>query len=748
MFEFFFKYPVAVFTKGQFVFLNRWPFWVLVCLVVVAAVVLAAPFRRPTGKISGVRKGVIWLLESALAASILLLLWQPAVSVATLKTQQNVIAVVVDDSRSMAVREPDGTRRDHAARLLESGLRAALAQKFQVRLYRLGSTLERFDKTEQLTASAPSTRIGEGLRQVAAEAASLPIGAVILLSDGADNAGGIDLATLAEVRQRRIPVHAIGLGRERFERDLEISDVEIPPRAWADSRINAQVSFRQRGYSRSKARLVVKDGSKVIASREVVLREDGVRQTETAVFDAGVAGAHNLRFAIDPLAGEENLGNNGVSRLLNVESQKRRILYVEGEPRWEFKFIRRALDEERTLKLVSMLRTTENKIYRQGIDDPHELVEGFPAKAEELFAYQAVIVGSLEAGYFTAAQLDLLREFVDRRGGGLLFLGGRAGLGEGGWGRSAVADLLPVVLPERKGTFHRERAGVEVTPAGRENLICRLEDNPERNAERWKKLPSLMDYQETGAPKPGAVVLAEAVPSGTGRMPLLVTQSYGRGRTAVFATGGSWRWQMLQDLADRTHETFWQQLLRWLADSPGQVVAATPRPMLSDERRVPIRVEVRDKTYLPSGGVRVEARISGPDGITDVIEMTPDPSSTGTFTGEWNAEKAGGYMAEVVAQRGEEEVGRDILLFHREDGVAENFRAEQNRELLETLSEQTGGRYYRPQDWAKLASEISYSEAGVTVRETKDLWDMPAVFLALIAIRSMEWLLRRRWGAV
>jgi DNA-binding transcriptional MerR regulator len=105
-------------------------------------------------------------------------------------------------------------------------------------------------------------------------------------------------------------------------------------------------------------------------------------------------------------------------------------------------------------------------------------------------------------------------------------------------------------------------------------------------------------------------------------------------------------------------------------------------------------------------------------------------------------------MAEVVAQRGEEEVGRDILLFHREDGVAENFRAEQNRELLETLSEQTGGRYYRPQDWAKLASEISYSEAGVTVRETKDLWDMPAVFLALIAIRSMEWLLRRRWGAV
>ncbi len=105
-------------------------------------------------------------------------------------------------------------------------------------------------------------------------------------------------------------------------------------------------------------------------------------------------------------------------------------------------------------------------------------------------------------------------------------------------------------------------------------------------------------------------------------------------------------------------------------------------------------------------------------------------------------------MAEIIAGREKEELGRDLLTFRREDGVAENFHTSQNRELLEKLSEQTGGRYYRPDQASKLSEEISYSEAGITTRETRDLWDMPALFLLVLAIRSSEWLLRRKWGVV
>jgi hypothetical protein len=105
-------------------------------------------------------------------------------------------------------------------------------------------------------------------------------------------------------------------------------------------------------------------------------------------------------------------------------------------------------------------------------------------------------------------------------------------------------------------------------------------------------------------------------------------------------------------------------------------------------------------------------------------------------------------VAEIIAGREQEELGREVLSFRREDGVAENFHTSQNRELLEKLSDQTGGRYYKPEDASKLASDITYSEAGITARETRDLWDMPIVFLLALGIRASEWLLRRKWGVV
>jgi hypothetical protein len=244
------------------------------------------------------------------------------------------------------------------------------------------------------------------------------------------------------------------------------------------------------------------------------------------------------------------------------------------------------------------------------------------------------------------------------------------------------------------------------------------------------------------------VVLAELQAGKQGKMPLLVTQNYGRGRVAVLATSGTWRWQMQQELSDRTHELFWQQLLRWTAESPGQVISSTPKPLLEDDNRVQLQANVRDAKYLPVSDAHVQAGISGPEGLAETVELAPDPLHPGSYAATWSAPKAGGYMATVTAGRGSEELGRDVTIFRREDGVAEHFRLEQNRELLQKLSSETGGRYYRPDDWERLSEEISYSEAGITVRETRDLWNMPAVFLLLLVLRSSEWLLRRKWGMV
>ena len=748
MFEFFFKYPSSLFSKGKLVLLAGWPVWLLALFAIAGVAALAWVIFRNSTQWGRARAAVIWALQAATVCTLLLMLWQPAISVSTLKEQQNIVAVLVDDSRSMSLSDSGVTRKDAAAKVLNDGLIDGLKKRFQVRLYKLSAGAQRIQGLEGVTAQASATHIGDAIKQVTDEAGSLPIGAVVLLSDGGDNAGGVDLETMNEIRSRHIPVHAIGFGAEKLEKDLEVTSVETPMRALADSRLTAQISFKQRGFAGQKARLVVRENGKTLATQDTVIKADGMQQTETLVFNAGVAGTRVLQASVEPLAGETNAKNNAVTRLIQVDSSKPRILYIEGEPKWEFKFIRRAMEEDRSVELVTMLRTTQNKIYRQGVKDSKELEDGFPVKVDELFGFQGLIVGGVEAGYFNAAQQELIKLFVDRRGGGLLMLGGRAGLAEGGYAQTPLAEVLPLTLPDRKGTFVRDPAYVSLTKFGRDSLICRLVENLDKNEERWKKLPYLANFQDPGIPKPGATVLAD-MKVGNQTMPFLTTQNYGRGRTAVIASAGTWRWQMTQPVEDKTHEMFWQQMLRWLVQAtPGQVVASTPKTVLSDETKMQLRAEVRDKNFMPTADADVEARVMGPGGAGSIVPMAPDPLTAGLYTASWNADKAGSYVVEVMVKRAGQELGRDVVTFLREDGVAENFRAEQNRELLERLASDTGGKYYRPEDAKHLPVEIAYSEAGISAKETKDLWNMPVFFLLLIALRTVEWLLRRKWGTV
>src|SRR5258706_4634762 len=212
MFEFLFKYPSSVFSKGTFVFLAGLPVWLLVLAVILVAAGLAYLVRsRANGskRVNGVRGAVVWLLQAVLASVLLLLLWHPALSVATLRPQQNIVAVVVDDSASMAIQDGSGgqTRSAEAQRVLNSGLIKSLQQKFQVRYYRLSDRLAGIEKLDQLTGAGQATHIGDSLKEVLADAQSLPIGAVVLASDGSDNSGGIDLETIGEIRRQRNSNH-------------------------------------------------------------------------------------------------------------------------------------------------------------------------------------------------------------------------------------------------------------------------------------------------------------------------------------------------------------------------------------------------------------------------------------------------------------------------------------------------------------------------------------------------------------
>jgi hypothetical protein len=761
MFQFFFKYPSPVFTKGRFVLLGAWPAWLLLVLIVVCAAGLGLlirwRLRKDAAKLRGWQAVVIWGTQTVLVALVLLLLWQPAMLVSELSSQQNIIAVVVDSSRSMSIADSDGKTREAAAlAALEGSVLAGLNKRFQTRIYRLGGELKRVDETKGIAPDEASTHISDSLKQLLTETSDLPVGAILLLSDGGENTtgmggSGIGMDTLQALRNRQIPVHTVGFGKEQPEHDVEMEDVSVAATATANARIVTTVSLMQHGYAGQKATLTVRNGDKTVADREITLAPDGRIQTEPLFFPVGDAGARTLTFSIEPLAGEENLTNNAVTRPILVSDAKRKILYVEGEPRWEYKFIRRAEEDDPTVQLVSMLRTSENKIYRQGLTDPNELADGFPVRPEDLFGYAGIIIGSVSADYFTPLQQEMLREYVDRRGGGVLFLGGQSSLSDGGWAASSLNDLLPTFLPSGTHNFVRNSATVELTAEGMDSPVTRLLDDPEKNAERWKKLTYLADYEDAGTPKPGATVLADLT-VGRRTLPLLITQSYGHGRTAIMATGGTWRWQMSEALGDPSHDLFWQQLLRWLvAESPGPVSATMPTRVLMDEGQVQLTAQVRDRQFQPAADAHVTAHIVGPEGLNAMLDMTPSQDTPGQYQAEWTAEKQGPYLAEVTAESAgspAQELGRSTLTFQREDGVAENFHTEQNRHLLEQLASATGGRYWKPSELKDLPRDISFSEAGISVRSTKELWDMPIVFLLLLGLPIAEWLLRRKWGVL
>ncbi len=749
MFEFLFKYPTTVFRKGELVFASGWPLWLLLLLMAAAVGGLLWHVSRNKGRLEGRRPYMLSAFQIATVLLALLMLWQPAISIRSLRSRQNIVSVLIDTSRSMMLPEGEQTRLDLVRNSLEGGLLDQLREKFRVRLYTFSSQLQRLAELEGVAAAGASTRIGESVSGLLGESTVLPLGAVVVFSDGSDNSGRFDRRLMADIRRRRVPVHTVGVGRTEIPEDLELADVMVAGRTLPRSRVNSQVTIRHSGTRQVTTRLSVRDDSSVIASKEITLRRGETVQTEWIDFSSGEAGVRNLRFILDGVEGETVLGNNVQLRVVDVPQGRRSILYIEGEPRWEYKFIRRAIGKDESIRLVTMLRTTPNKFYRQGVDDRKELVDGFPATAKELFAYDALAIGSIEAAFFSDEQQELIREFVSRRGGTLLLLGGRRGLADGGWGVSKVAEVLPVALPESsQETFIRAKADIELTPQGLNSLICRFEEDPEKNREQWEGLPQVADYQLVGDIKPAGIPLINLKANGATH-PLLVSQHFGRGKAIVFATGGTWRWKMGLPHDDTRHHTFWQQLLRNLAaETPGRLALSSDRSLYADETRVRLRAEVRTDEYLPANAATVIATVTPESGEAMTVEMHPSPEEESVFEAEVTAAAAGAYRAEVNANIGETSLGTDVLHFRREDGVAEDFRPEQNRELLEKLAEQTGGRYWTLDDVSGLAQEIRFSEAGITAREMLDLWDMPLFFFLLIALKASEWLLRRRWGVV
>ncbi|HEX9878458.1 MAG TPA: glutamine amidotransferase [Gammaproteobacteria bacterium] len=745
MFEFLFKYSPATFENGEFLFASGWPLWLLIALTILGTAGLCVSLLQRRESLGLFKLSVLAGLQAAMLGVLLVLLWQPALSTEQLRSRDNAVAVVVDTSASMSYGDGERSRLQQAVAALNDDVLGELDASLDVRLYAFADASMAIDSFEELPPPGRATHIGDAILGVLREAGSSALSAVILVSDGADTSAQLGPERMAEIAAFGVPIHTVGAGREVIPEDIELAGVRMATEVMPGSRINAQVSIRH--AVAGQAQLKVYDGDAILASESLTLPERNGTSTYWVDFDIGEAGMKDLRFVLDALPGERNTVNNAQYRVIEIPETRRSVLYLEGEPRWEYKFIRRALPEDSPIRLASLLRTTPNKFYRQGLDEPTELENGAPADKETLFAYDALIIGSYEAAAFTPEQQQAIQDFVSVRGGSLLMLGGLRGLSDGGWGNSPVAEVLPVALPAiDAASFIRWRAKARLTDDGRESLITQLDSDPGANSEAWQGMPELADFQYLAELKPGAVALLEAEIQDTVH-PLLVHQRYGLGNAYVLATGGTWRWQMQLSSEDMRHETFWRQLLHALVSGvPSPVRLTADRFYYGDETEVRLRAEVRDRKFEPVSDGTVSLTVSGGDGEPAEVAMQPVPGEPGSYAATVQAENVGIYEFSVEASLAEEPLGSAMFAIRREDGVAEHFAIQQNRPLLERLAGLTGGRYFRLDELAGLPEQIRFSQAGIVETQVLPLWNMPVNFLLLLLLKAGEWLLRLFWG--
>ena len=743
MFPLLFKYSPYAYSAGELSFASAWPLWLLGALIAVGAVAFAVSLLRQR-HLNWWKRVIIGSLQTLLLATVLIMLWQPVLLVERVRDRENVVAVVMDGSASMAHGDGQQSRLQESVAALTGGPLDALRKSFGVRLFSFAGPVQTLKQLDEIPPPGPQTRIGDALNTVLQTGATTPLSGIVLISDGGENGGTLSEERLVQLASFGVPVHTVGVGPEVVTNDLELDSITLTDSATPGEVLNAEVSIRH--SAKGKTRLRVYDGEKLLAATEVDLSADAGITTRTIPVPAGDPGVRDLRFTLDPLEGERNTINNTRTHVMDVTPHRRNILYIEGEPRWEYKFIRRAAETDTSLRLASLVRATPNRYYRQGVENAEELSGGFPKTPEELFAYDGIVIGSFEATALSREQHEALKNFVDRRGGGLLMLAGRDGLSDGGWGLVPVAQALPAELaPSGSKTFALTTAKAVLTDYGAESPITRFDDDAAKNAKAWNEMPPVGDLQPLGKLKPGAVVLLDAK-AGNRQVPLLVWEHYGRGTTYMLATGSTWRWKMRTDHTDQRHYTFWRQLMHAVAqDAPPRMTLTTGGKVFDDQRRVPINAELHNEKFEPLNDATVALTVTSDDGVTQQVQMTPSGQGDGRYTAMVDAASTGLYRVSMTAKKGSTDVGQLETHFRRNDGVVEHFGTQQNRPLLQRIADSTGGRYWRLDQLGELPEAMKYSKAGIVERQTLELWNLPAFFLLLFLLKMGEWLLRLRW---
>ncbi len=707
----------------------------------------------------------------------------------------NSFVVLVDNSQSFQIHDGGSERKraDWARELLSSqpSWRSRLAQDFDLREFVFDSHLRSVEGFEGLRFDGLSTALHSALDGIGKRFQGRPLAGIILVSDG-------NATDLSKVDWSRLPpIYPIVPPEAKPPLDLSIARVSLSQTNFQAAPVSIQAEVAALGCAGSKVIAIVCDEagqecarleSKVASDKETLPFRFQLKPEKSGVlFYRLVCRLAQEGFGSDtgPSA-EATLANN--SRLVAVDrgGGPYRVLYVCGRPNWEFKYLRRALSDDAEVQLVGLVRvarrepkfdfrdqatqgnnplfkgfdlpdadTAERRdqpvLIRLGTRDAAELKGGFPLASKDLFDYHAIVLDDIEAGFFTPDQQALMRQFVSRRGGGLLMLGGPDSFGSGKYQRTPVGDMLPVYL---------DGAGLSTDAGGPEFRLVltregwlqpwvRTRKTEEEETQRLDKMASFQALSRSGNAKPGASVLATVRDASERIYPALVAQPFGKGRTAALLIADLWRWNLRrEDPAQDDFDRSWRQTIRWLvADVPGRVeIQASPVEGTS-QPATDLMVKALDAEYLPLDNAKVSVQVKKPSGGDLVLGADPDASDAGQYRARYVPREPGAYRAVATvtgpdgAAVGQREVGWCI------QPEAEEFaHLEPNRDYLAEIAAKTGGEVISAEQVASFVAGLPARGAPLTETWISPIWHRGFYFLITIGCLCAEWTIRRRFG--
>ncbi len=582
---------------------------------------------------------------------------------------------------------------------------------------------------------------------------------VVMFTDGQHNDGESPGEMARLFRERGVAVHAVGLGTAEPARDLAVLKAEGPGDIYPDARVTGKVILHD-GMPPGKPFTVrIEHEGQVVWERDYLT----ARKRRVLPFDfpvkeivaaAQAAQNQNLRHTnlpltfqvvVPPIEGEMKDDNNAGTLRVNVVTQEPRVLYVDGRPRWEQRYLKNMLERDERWMVNTMLP--------KWVNDRPTLTRGnalgqFPGTRELLFQYQLIIIGDVPSGLFNAQELQWIKDSIQFNGGGLIFIDGR----QEGLAHLAVGTLQPLFPVKMAGP--RFDSSMDMTwrfrGAGGSQAPHLLSGDPAGNLRIWSKLPGPR-WVAISEKLPGSEVLLEVIIGNQKAVPALVFRRYGAGRVLYSAFEESWRWRY--NVGDLYHQKFWNQIAKWIMEPPFAVQDAHIALDSGDTTydlgdTAEIRVRIQDPVLAAKPGLKPQALLFRDGKLFGTLPLKPDPRSF-TFRGESAPLEPGDYEVRIKVPG----IPDDAILAHTAFTVAANPFGELgllhcDELLLRQMAGDSGGAYYREEEMQRLVEALSPYSDGRTLTSELPLWQSYWWFVPIILLLTAEWIIRRKLGLV